>query len=81
MNDVLWRVWNNIDPGRDVAIVEGPVDSLYHVSPLPDYGTKMGIDATVKWKSEGFDRPWPDELVMSPEVRKKVDAMWQSLGF
>lgn len=81
MNDVLWRVWNNIDPGRDVAIVEGPVDSLNHVSPLPDYGTKMGIDATVKWKSEGFDRPWPDELVMSPEVRKKVDTMWQSLGF
>jgi 4-hydroxy-3-polyprenylbenzoate decarboxylase len=40
----------------------------------------MGIDATRKWKTEGFDRPWPDEIAMSSGVKKRVDAMWKSLG-
>jgi 4-hydroxy-3-polyprenylbenzoate decarboxylase len=40
----------------------------------------MGIDATRKWPTEGFTRPWPDEIVMDPQVKKKVDNLWASLG-
>src|SRR3954451_10342703 len=58
-SEVLWKSLNNIDPQRDIEFVLGPVDSLDHSSRLPDFGSKMGIDATKKWKSEGFDRPWP----------------------
>jgi 3-polyprenyl-4-hydroxybenzoate decarboxylase len=25
-------------------------------------------------------RPWPDDIVMSPEVKKKIDEIWAKLG-
>ncbi len=77
---VVWRVLNNIDPERDIQFTLGPVDSLDHASRLPDFGSKMGIDATRKWSSEGFTRPWPDELRMSAEVKALVDRKWKELG-
>jgi 4-hydroxy-3-polyprenylbenzoate decarboxylase len=40
----------------------------------------MGIDATRKWESEGFRRPWPDEIVMDAATKKRIDSMWNSLG-
>ena len=78
--ELLWRALTAIDPERDIAFVKGPVDELDFASRLPCYGSKMGIDATRKWKGEGFDRPWPPEIVMSEEVRKRVDELWPSLG-
>ena len=69
-----------IDPERDVQFVMGPMDTLDHSARMQDFGSKMGIDATRKWESEGFRRPWPDEIVMNEETRKRVDAMWSSLG-
>jgi 4-hydroxy-3-polyprenylbenzoate decarboxylase len=39
----------------------------------------MGIDATRKWKEEGFVRRWPDEIVMSEDVRRRIDGMWPEL--
>ena len=77
---LVWRALTAIDPERDVEIVRGPVDELDFASRLPCYGSKLGIDATRKWKSEGFDRPWPPEIVMSDEVRKRIDALWPALG-
>ena len=78
--EVLWRVGNNIDPQRDVFFTEGPVDSLDHASRLPNYGSKMGIDATKKLPSEGFHREWPEALTMDKAVKEKVDALWKNLG-
>jgi 4-hydroxy-3-polyprenylbenzoate decarboxylase len=52
--EVTLRVANNIDPERDIQFTLGPVDSLDHASRLPNYGSKMGIDATRKWAAEGF---------------------------
>jgi 4-hydroxy-3-polyprenylbenzoate decarboxylase len=40
----------------------------------------MGIDATRKWKAEGFDRPWPQMLKMDPAVKARVDVIWTHLG-
>ncbi|MCS7223557.1 MAG: menaquinone biosynthesis decarboxylase [Armatimonadetes bacterium] len=80
MSDILWRTFNFIDPGRDIVITEGPMDDLHFATPLWRYGTKMGIDATRKWKEEGFTRPWPPDIVMSEDVKKKVDALWSLLG-
>ncbi len=62
IGDVTLKVLNNIDPERDIQFTLGPIDSLDHASRLPNYGSKMGIDATRKWASEGFSRPWPDEI-------------------
>lgn len=81
MSEVMWRVFNNIDARRDVMIVEGPLDALDHASPLPHLGTKMGIDATRKWASEGHTREWPDDIVMSDGIKKLVDGKWSEYGF
>ncbi len=78
--EVVWKALTAIDPERDVQIVRGPVDELDFASRLPCYGSKMGIDATRKWKEEGFERPWPDVIEMSPEVKSRVDRLWPSLG-
>ena len=78
--DVTLKVLNNIDPERDIQFTLGPVDSLDHASRLPDYGSKMGIDATRKWSSEGFTRPWPDEIVMDAKTRALVDSKWKALA-
>jgi 4-hydroxy-3-polyprenylbenzoate decarboxylase len=40
----------------------------------------MGIDATRKWKEEGFDREWPGLITMDAETKRDVDAMWDKLG-
>jgi 4-hydroxy-3-polyprenylbenzoate decarboxylase len=56
------------------------MDTLDHASRLQDYGSKMGIDATRKWASEGFTRPWPDEILMDEETKARVAAMWKALG-
>jgi len=78
--EVAWKALNHIDPERDIQFTLGPVDQLEHASRLPNFGSKMGIDATRKWPTEGFTRPWPDEILMDAEVKKKVDALWPSLG-
>jgi 4-hydroxy-3-polyprenylbenzoate decarboxylase len=78
--EVVLRVANNIDPERDIQFTLGPIDSLDHSSRLPNYGSKMGIDATRKWKAEGFERPWPAMIEMDPATKAKVDAMWVKLG-
>ena len=78
--DVIWRLGNHIDPRRDVCFVDGPVDALNHASPQPGFGSKMGIDATRKLPEEGHPRPWPDEIVMTPEVKRRVDELWEALG-
>ena len=77
---LLWRVLTAIDPERDIEIVHGPVDELDFASRLPCYGSKLGVDATRKWKEEGFGRRWPDVIEMSDDVRRKIDALWPSLG-
>jgi 4-hydroxy-3-polyprenylbenzoate decarboxylase len=78
--EVLWRVGNNVAPQRDCFFTKGPIDVLDHASEFFAYGSKMGIDATKKWPEEGFTREWPPDIVMSKDVKKRVDEMWSRLG-
>ena len=80
VREVAWKALNNIDPERDIQFVMGPVDSLDHASRLPNYGSKMGIDATRKWPGEGFTRPWPGVIGMPAEVKRRVDGLWKRAG-
>jgi 4-hydroxy-3-polyprenylbenzoate decarboxylase len=80
IGEVTLKALNHIDPERDIQFTLGPVDSLDHASRLPNYGSKMGIDATRKWSSEGFNRPWPDEILMDEKTRALVDKKWKELG-
>jgi 4-hydroxy-3-polyprenylbenzoate decarboxylase len=80
VREVTWKVLNNIDPERDIQFTMGPTDSLDHSSRLPNYGSKMGVDATRKWPEEGFTRPWPGVIRMSDEVQRRVDELWRRAG-
>jgi 4-hydroxy-3-polyprenylbenzoate decarboxylase len=80
LGEVTLKVLNHIDPERDIQFTLGPVDSLDHASRLPNYGSKMGIDATRKWATEGFSRPWPDEILMDAKTKALVDSKWKALA-
>jgi 4-hydroxy-3-polyprenylbenzoate decarboxylase len=77
---VLFHLCANVDPKRDVMFVDGPLDILDHASPGLGVGSKMGIDATRKIAGEGAVRRWPDEIVMSPEIRERVSRRWTEYG-
>lgn len=80
MNEVIWAVTSRFDPSKDLVLIsDSPIDSLDHSTYLPNLGGKMGVDATVKWKEEGFDREWPGVVEMDEQTRKKVDDMWSEL--
>jgi 4-hydroxy-3-polyprenylbenzoate decarboxylase len=80
LGEVTLKALNHIDPERDIQFTLGPVDSLDHASRLPNYGSKMGIDATRKWSTEGFSRPWPDEIIMDQKTKSLVDSKWKTLA-
>jgi 4-hydroxy-3-polyprenylbenzoate decarboxylase len=77
---VAWRVFNNIDAGRDLVLSEGPLDVLDHSSPMPRYGTRLGVDATRKLPEEGHAREWPRALAMDEAVKRLVDRRWSEYG-
>ena len=46
------EVSQRTDPVHDIQFIKGPVDILDHSSHHFSFGSKMGIDATVKWPEE-----------------------------
>src|SRR5271154_1884488 len=78
--EVVWKSLCALDPERDIQFVLGPVDSLDHAARIQDFGSKMGIDATRKWPTEGFTRPWPDEIVIDAKTKALVDSKWKTLA-
>jgi 4-hydroxy-3-polyprenylbenzoate decarboxylase len=78
--EVAWIVGTHYDPERDIQFTRGPVDDLEDASDLPAYGSKMGIDATRKWASEGFTRNWPKRVATSAEAGQKAEKIWQQIG-
>ncbi len=80
VKEVTWRAACNIDPARDLVVVEGPMDDLDHAGLRKNYGGKLGIDATAKGPLDGFTRPWPEEIRMSEEMMRRVTERWKELG-
>jgi 4-hydroxy-3-polyprenylbenzoate decarboxylase len=74
--EVAWIVGTHYDPERDIQFTRGPVDDLEDASDQPAFGSKMGIDATRKWASEGFTRTWPTRISTTPEARRRADQLW-----
>ncbi len=75
LREVLYRVALQADPERDLEVVHGPVDQLSISNPVPNFGAKMGLDATRKGPEDGFPRPWPEEIAMDPEVVRRIDEL------
>ena len=79
-DEVLFHVGANCDFSRDIEVVKGPTDVLDHSSQFYGWTGKLGIDATKKWKDEGFTREWPDYIKMDPVVKKRVGEQMRRLG-
>ena len=79
-NDVIWALSTNVDPARDVTMIEGtPIDYLDFASPESGLGSKMGIDATAKIGSE-TKREWGTKIRMADDVIDEVTRKWESYG-
>jgi 4-hydroxy-3-polyprenylbenzoate decarboxylase len=78
--EVAWRLLANLDPKRDLAFVDGPIDQLDHGANRALFGGKVCVDGTRKWKEEGYTREWPEVARMSPDVSARVEAIWGELG-
>ncbi|HET9097270.1 MAG TPA: menaquinone biosynthesis decarboxylase [Candidatus Baltobacteraceae bacterium] len=77
---VAWFVLNNLDAQHDVVMMPGPVDDLDHGSYTPALGMKIGIDATRKDASEGYNREWPPDMIMDQTTRERVNERWKAYG-
>src|SRR5918912_2449650 len=77
INDVIWAVTSRADPARDTLIINNaPTDTLDPASPLVNFGSKLGIDATTKWREEGYMREIQQLAVVDDETKALVDNKW-----
>jgi 4-hydroxy-3-polyprenylbenzoate decarboxylase len=78
--DVIWAISTRVDPKRDFTLVENtPIDYLDFASPVSGLGSKVGIDATRKWKGETI-REWGIPIAMNETVKHRIDEIWDNLG-
>jgi 4-hydroxy-3-polyprenylbenzoate decarboxylase len=78
--DVIWAMTTRMDPARDTTLIENtPIDYLDFASPVSGLGSKIGFDATNKWPGETH-REWGRPIDMSPEVKARIDEIWDQLG-
>lgn len=61
---VLWKIFNNVDPRRDITIKDG----------------RIVVNATKKGPQDGHTRPWPEDIVMDEEIRLRVKNRAKELG-
>lgn len=81
LDDVIWAVTTRADPHRDTMIIDfTPTDTLDPASPLVNLGSKMGIDATTKWKEEGFSRDIQELAIVDQNTKEYVDRRWTEYG-
>ncbi len=60
---LLWKFFNNLDPERDFHFVDD----------------RLGIDLGQKMPEEGYSQNWPEEIIMSREIKELVDSKWKKL--
>jgi 4-hydroxy-3-polyprenylbenzoate decarboxylase len=80
LSEVAWRATGNIDPKRDLVLLEGPMDDLDHAALRHRFGGKLGVDATEKGPLDDVGQPWPEEIRMSEEIRALVARRWKDYG-
>jgi 4-hydroxy-3-polyprenylbenzoate decarboxylase len=68
--DALWTLLNNIDPERDLQVIDAGLGN----------GPVWVIDATPKLRAEGFEREWPDKISMNEAVRERMAPLAEKLG-
>jgi 4-hydroxy-3-polyprenylbenzoate decarboxylase len=80
LSEIAWRALGNVDPLRDLVMLEGPLDDLDHAALRHAYGGKLGVDATEKSAMDDIRQDWPEEIVMSDRIRELVTSRWKEYG-
>ena len=81
LNDVIWAITTRADARRDMIIIDNaPTDTLDPASPLVNLGSKLGIDATQKWKEEGYEREIQELAEVDDNTKELVDRRWSEYG-
>lgn len=78
--EVAWRVLANMDPKRDFSFADGPSDQLCHAGDVACFGGKVAIDATAKWREEGYQRDWPAVCASDAQTLRAVHDRWDEYG-
>ncbi|CAM3128917.1 4-hydroxy-3-polyprenylbenzoate decarboxylase [Vibrio rarus] len=76
---VIGAMTEHMQPKRDIVMIENtPIDSLDFASPVVGLGSKMGLDATIKWPAElaVFNE---QPIAMSPLSEHQIQQTSQSL--
>jgi len=82
IEEVLWVLGTRVEPKRDIIIIENaPADALEAASGFKFLSSKIGIDATIKFKEELNKEIEMDVIEMSDEIKKIVDEKWKKLNF
>ena len=78
-SQVVWALSTRVDPARDSLLVENtPIDYLDFSSPVPNLGSKLGLDATRKWPAE-TGRTWSETIVPDPAAERQAESLWSAL--
>jgi len=81
INDVIWAITTRADAARDMMIINNtPTDTLDPASPLVNFGSKLGIDATQKTKEEGYEREIQELVKVDDATKNLVDSKWSNYG-
>ena len=81
MGQVMWAIAAHVDPQRDMVIIPNThADELDPSTPIPGYGSKLGVDATRKLSEEYGGKEWPEEVEQDPSIVEKIDRIWNLLG-
>ncbi|MBI5217427.1 MAG: menaquinone biosynthesis decarboxylase [Bacteroidia bacterium] len=68
---IAWIVSANIDTVRDCRIIKSSVNTAHLI-----------IDGTRKNREfDGFERDWPNVVISNNDTIKKVDEIWDKLGY
>jgi len=73
---------SDAQPGARLRVAVLPIlDSLpLYVADVEGFFAEEGIDATAKLPEEGYSRGWPEVVSMDPDVKARIDALWDDLG-
>ncbi|MEM0367786.1 MAG: UbiD family decarboxylase, partial [Candidatus Nitrosocaldus sp.] len=76
MDEVIWAVTARCNPARDILVLDNvPTDTLDPAASSPNVGSKIGIDATSKWKEEGAYYT-PELAEVDEHTKELVDRRW-----
>jgi 4-hydroxy-3-polyprenylbenzoate decarboxylase len=71
-SQLVKAIYENTDPQRDIHFISGPMDVLDHSSSKFTFGSKMGIDATIKFTEElTVENKYPIETSIDSDLLKK----------